>query len=77
MIFFLTFLIIDKNAVIFFIYVITYIFFLSNLLFEPILDLGKRMKKKTCIFTFMPFLVRALPEVQNDFQKNIWLISKT
>ena len=47
--------------------------FQQNLLSELIFDLGKCPKKKTWTFTFMHFLVRALPEIQNQFRKQIWL----
>ena len=38
---------------------------MGKLLSEMILDLGKC----TCSFTFMRFLVGALPEIRNHFQK--------
>ena len=43
--------------------------FMRKLLSKMILDLGKCPKQKTCTFTFMRFLVGALPEVQNHFRK--------
>jgi hypothetical protein len=43
--------------------------YVINLLLELIFDLGK----KTWTFTFMLFLVRPLPEVQNQFGKQIGL----
>ena len=71
---FFTFLTIDQNALKKFSYVIRYTFW-SNLLSELVLDPGKCPKKKTCTFTFMHFLVRALPEVKNQFRRQIWLKS--
>ena len=43
--------------------------FIEKLPLELSFDLGKCPNYKTYTFTFMPFLVRALPEVQNCFCK--------
>ena len=72
---FFTFLIIDQNALKFCCcYVIRYTF-QSNLLSELILDLGKCPNQKTHESESAGFLLRALPEVQNQFRKQIWLKS--
>jgi hypothetical protein len=42
-------------------------YFMEKLLSDSILDLAKCPNQKTCTFTFMRFLVGALPEVQNCF----------
>ena len=43
--------------------------FIRKLLSKLILDHGKCPNQKACTFTFMRFLVGALPEVQNQFWK--------
>ena len=42
---------------------------MGKLLSNLILDLAKCPNQKTCTFTFMHFLIGALPEVQNWFRK--------
>ena len=42
---------------------------MGKLLLDSILDIRKCPNFKTCTFTFMRFLVGALPEVQNQIRK--------